>query len=94
MSTLTQARPSLQLTIGRTSYDVAILPPDRRIDPTTVHVYRLSKADGATYDVTLSRTVDGPAVECTCADYRYRRAGLDSAGCKHVKGLRTIGLLS
>lgn len=71
------------LTIGKTRYEVEAVPTGDG------PAYRLSKADGAVYDVR--ETEHGP--ECDCGDFVYRRAGLDAAGCKHVKALRGLGML-
>jgi hypothetical protein len=50
----------------------------------------LEKSSGESYRVTLEGS-QGPS--CDCHDYRYRRAGLDSLGCKHLRALRAEGLL-
>jgi predicted nucleic acid-binding Zn finger protein len=42
------------------------------------------------YDILL--TPHGPA--CSCPDWEFRRNGRDEGGCKHVKSLRAVGLLS
>jgi hypothetical protein len=41
------------------------------------------------HEVTMGP--EGPS--CSCPDYRYRRAGLDSLGCRHIRALRAEGLL-
>jgi len=59
-------------------------------DPgTALKAYRLNKSDGTLYDVAQTRF--GP--ECDCPDFIFRRAGLDPAGCKHVKALVAQGLI-
>jgi hypothetical protein len=76
----------LDLRIRGTTYGVDHVPcaPDaaRRL-------YRLRKPDGTWYDVV--QTEYGP--ECDCPDFVYRRAGLDPAGCKHVRALVAFGLI-
>jgi hypothetical protein len=53
-------------------------------------VYRLRKADGTAYHVSQQAY----GCECECGDFVFHRAGLDQAGCKHVKALIAVGLLS
>jgi hypothetical protein len=77
----------LSLTIGDRSYGLAILTA-----PDGSTVYRLDYRDKV-YDVTP----DGASLTgatCDCPDFTYRRAGLDSAGCRHIKALRSVGLLA
>jgi hypothetical protein len=71
------------LMIGKTEYDLALVagPPNRTI--------RLSKRDGAVYDVT-----EGERTTCDCADWIYRHADLPySDGCKHIRALASAGFL-
>ncbi len=52
--------------------------------------YRLTSPKGKVYDVQ-----DGQyGAECDCPDFVCRRAGLDAAGCKHVKALVAAGLVA
>jgi hypothetical protein len=77
---------ALSLTIGEKSYGLAILTA-----PDGSPVYRLDYRDKV-YDVTPTGDIHGPA--CTCPDFVFNRAGLDAAGCKHIKALRSVGLLA
>ena len=70
----------LELTIGRTSYAIEPLP---EAPVAGGRAFRLTKADGTTYDV--AQTAYGP--ECDCPDFIFRRDGLDPEGCKHVKAM-------
>ena len=76
----------LFLQIGKTVYNVRSLTPD---DPEERRAFRLFKADGTLYDVSES----DEETRCDCPDYLFRRAGLDPAGCKHVKALVAQGLI-
>jgi hypothetical protein len=51
--------------------------------------FRLRKADGTCHDV--SETPYGPT--CDCGDQVWRHEGRDGIGCKHIRGLRTLGLI-
>jgi hypothetical protein len=51
--------------------------------------FRLRKADGTCHDVT--ETPHGPT--CDCGDQVWRHEGRDDIGCKHIRGLRTLGLI-
>jgi DNA invertase Pin-like site-specific DNA recombinase len=51
--------------------------------------FLLEKPDGTLYEVA-----GGPdGATCSCPDARYRRNGLDSLGCRHVRALREAGLM-
>jgi hypothetical protein len=78
-------RCSLALSINGTRYKVKPLPRDFG----GIKAFRLVKPDGEFHDV--SRHLHG--MECTCGDFVWRRDGLDSAGCKHVKAMKACGLL-
>src|SRR5262245_39696790 len=53
-------------------------------------VVRLEKRDGTAYDV--ARQLDGHT--CSCPDFTKRHAELPGTlGCKHIKGLRAVGML-
>lgn len=52
--------------------------------------YRLTSPKGKVYDV--EDTCHGAT--CDCPDFVCRRAGLDAAGCKHVKALKAAGLIA
>ena len=51
--------------------------------------WRLTKADGTSYDVALLPH----GAECTCEDFIWCRANKDPKGCKHCAALRAVGLL-
>ncbi len=92
MTTLKVPQPAartcnLTLTIDRTAYSVQPIACDSYL---AARAYRLSKADGAVYDVAQTRY--GPS--CDCPDFIFRRDGLDPAGCKHVKALVAFGMIA
>src|SRR3954466_6598242 len=76
----------LVLLINRTPY---VVRPVRSDPVVAARAFRLSKGDGTLYDV--AQTGHGP--ECDCPDFIYRRAGIDPAGCKHVRALVACGLI-
>lgn len=79
-----EAAPTLVLTIKGTAYDVAPLDAGE----CGSRAFRLTKADGAAYDVV--RTAH--TVECDCGDYEFRHRG--TAGlCKHGRALVALGLV-
>lgn len=52
--------------------------------------WRLRKqSDGSTRDVSSHPH----GAECDCADFVFRRDGIDPKGCKHVRALKVLGLL-
>lgn len=85
-----KARLTLTITVKTkrksvtTIYLVQYLHPADWADP----AWRLTKADGTTYDVHLSQ--DGPY--CTCPDFIYCREEKRKK-CKHVEAARSVGLL-
>jgi hypothetical protein len=81
-----EVRSSLVLVIDRTLYGVRVLGGESGED---ARAFRLNKEDGTLYDVAETR--HGP--RCDCADFVYRRDGLDPSGCKHVKALVAQGLI-
>lgn len=51
--------------------------------------FRLTKTNGENYDVIVT-----PAgATCECQDFVRCRDGKDQKGCKHIAGLRAVGLL-
>ena len=48
------------------------------------------KPDGAFYDVHL----DKGGSYCTCPDFEFCRQHKDIGGCKHIKAIRAVGLLT
>jgi hypothetical protein len=76
----------LTLTINGVYYRVTPFPITGSV---ATKVFRLRKADGTHY--TVASTLDG--LSCDCADYTFRRDGIDSAGCKHIKAMVAVGLL-
>jgi len=63
------------------------------IDPRAREVealYALTSDAGEVYHVCQVR---GAGHRCTCADWEFRRAGIDPAGCKHCRALAAVGLL-
>lgn len=75
------------MTIDRASYAVI---PLTGLDDRIRHAVRLIKDDGTIYDAV--ETAHGP--ECDCADFIFRRDGIDPDGCKHLKALIRHGLLA
>lgn len=61
-------------------------------DPTVTASWRLEKKSDsdAIYDVTLHAH---GGISCTCPDWEARHRDYNTAGCKHVRGLVTLGLL-
>lgn len=57
--------------------------------PAVFRGWRLRKVDGTCYDVGQ----DQHGCLCTCPDFAFRRDGLEPEGCKHIKALKTVGLL-
>jgi hypothetical protein len=71
--------------ISETAYQVTILRPDPLVAKAA---YRFAKRDGTVYDVAVRP--DG--IECSCADYVFRRdgkAGKDGQ-CKHIRRLLAL----
>jgi hypothetical protein len=88
---LRQVRPArgtcrVSLTINGTEYLARPLPTSRHA---AQRVFRLRKADGATYHVSQH----GHGAECDCPDFIFHRDGLDPTGCKHIKALAACGLI-
>lgn len=78
---------AMVVTIDGTRYDVAPVapgPPRRR----AFRFVKLARVE-AVYDVDESAT----GATCTCPDHVYRRAGVDSLGCRHVRAARLMGLI-
>jgi hypothetical protein len=76
---------SLTLKINGQRYKVRPLPADFG----GIKAFRLTKADGSSHDV--SKHVHGR--ECSCADFVWRRDGLDERGCKHIRACKACGLI-
>jgi hypothetical protein len=54
-----------------------------------IRAWRLRRADGTAY--VVAETIDGAT--CECGDFVFRHDGRDHEGCKHVRGLRALGLI-
>ena len=78
----------LTLHINSTAYSVRPLWCDG-IHAT--RLFRLHKAGTPTRYV-IALTPDGPV--CDCPDYTFNRDGIDPEGCKHIKAMLAVGLLS
>lgn len=78
----------LVLSINGTPYSVRPIACDPAAALTAV---RLRKSDGTIYHIVLP--LDGHPV-CDCADYVFHRDGIDPSGCKHVRALTAVGMLS
>jgi hypothetical protein len=79
---------ALTLTIGGTPYAV------RRVAcpaAAALECFAVRKA-GAAETHHVSRHADG--CRCTCGDFVYRREHLDPKGCKHIRAMVAVGLLS
>jgi hypothetical protein len=76
----------LTLFINGTPYNVRPLPI---AGTAALALFQLRKSDGARYIVASTEN----GVECDCPDHIFNRAGLDPAGCKHVKSLVAVGLI-
>jgi len=77
----------LTLHINGTSYALRRIPADPSI---ALKAFRLRKADGTAYYVAA--TEHGPV--CDCPDFTFHRDGIDPAGCKHIRALAAVGLMS
>ncbi len=76
---------------GITEYLISYLEPDKEIG---CPAWRLTKLEngrptGENFDIILRPH----GAECSCPDWLYRRQYYDRAGCKHLKGMRAVGLL-
>jgi hypothetical protein len=100
MSTITQPRPAVnhkrvRPAHGKCSLILSIRGVKYRVRPVACQCnaskcYELRKlADGTVYHV--SRHEHG--VECTCADWTWKRNGLTDLPCKHGAALLALGLL-
>jgi hypothetical protein len=86
------ARPThgvcrLALHNNSTAYNVRPLPCDPEA---ASKVYRLHKAEGTAYNVAA--TPHG--LTCDCPDFTFHRDGRDPEGCKHIKAMVAVGLMS
>ncbi|WP_422923964.1 hypothetical protein [Singulisphaera sp. PoT] len=80
------ARFGMVLAINGGRYRVRPIPCDRTA---ASRCFELRKEDETTYHV--SQHVHGP--ECDCPDFIFHRAGIDPAGCKHIKALAAYGMV-
>lgn len=80
---------SLCIAIDHQAYAIT---PIRAEDPDIIRAFRLEKkgGDSATYDVA-EHALHG--LRCDCADWTFRRDGLDPNGCNHVIACVRMGLL-
>lgn len=79
---------TLTLTIAGTHYRVRKLTPE---DPSVVACYSVRKRGAEeSYHVSQHRT----GLVCTCADWEFKRNGKDPKGCKHIRAIVAVGLLS
>jgi hypothetical protein len=81
----TTGKCGLTLSINGQRYKVRPLPADFG----GIKAFRITKEDGDFHDI--SRHVHG--VECTCANFIWRRDGIDERGCKHVRSFKALGLI-
>jgi hypothetical protein len=86
--TIRPARAVCRLTIAINGTDYQV-NPNPAAACAALRAYRLSKADGTTYDV--AQTVHG--LTCECPDFIFHRDGIDPDGCKHIKAMVAYGLL-
>jgi hypothetical protein len=79
---------SLALSINHQVYTVT---PIQSNDDEIVQAWQLAKrgGDGAVHHV--ADTTRGAT--CDCADQTFRHEGNDTAGCKHIAALRSVGML-
>lgn len=79
---------AMAIGINGTHYSVSPLAPS----PDAVKAFRFVKidGDGRAYDV---EELEGGA-RCDCADFVFRREGLDTLGCKHVRAAWMCGLIA
>jgi hypothetical protein len=86
------ARPArgvcrLMLVINGKPYNLRRIPCD---PSAALRADRLRKPDGAVYHVALT----GHGATCDCPDFTFHREGLDPGGCKHIKALAAVGLMT
>lgn len=93
MATVTRSRRTvrtphgtarLTLHINGASYSL------RPIDSPDGRAFLIRKPDGTRYHV--AETTHGLA--CDCGDFTWHRDGLDRDGCKHIRALVAVGLLT
>ncbi len=77
---------TLAVGINGVAYQVLRLHPHPEV--ATV-AFRLRKEDGTAYDVALT----DHGAECSCPDFVFNRDGKDPGGCKHIKAMRSWGML-
>ncbi len=83
-----KAKLMLLIAVGNeeTIYTVTWLDPSVEIG---FPAWRLTRTGGVSYDVILKPT----GAECGCGDWVWCRANKDPRGCKHILGLKAVGLL-
>ena len=78
----------LSLAIRGEVYGVRCLQPDPAAGLS--RLVRLRREGSEAHYV--ARAEDG-SVACDCGDFEFRRAGIDPAGCKHIRACRAAGLI-
>lgn len=76
----------LTLTINNTDYFLINLRPHPE---TAIAAWRLTKKDGTSYDISITKH---GVVNCTCPDFTWSREPY-GAFCKHIKAALALGLL-
>jgi hypothetical protein len=72
-------RASLTLDVDGRPYALARTPDG----------WDLAKPDGTDYRVSAELL----GWECDCKDFEHRHRGLPTAGCRHIRALREVGLI-
>lgn len=77
----------LILQINTTAYSLRGIPC---VPEAARKCFELRKFDGTLYHVSEHAY----GAECDCPDFIFRRDSIDRDGCKHVRALMAVGLLS
>jgi hypothetical protein len=77
------------LHLSGSDYEVQLLPPSSGYDK----AYRLNKKNAQKPTGYTVTQMDGGII-CECHDFRFRQDGVDTKGCKHVRGLVDMGFFS
>jgi hypothetical protein len=80
---------ALTLTVGDTAYAIRPIACTEHEDV----AWRVTKPDGTAYEIGRSH-LTGWCI-CSCPDFLWKHAdaGLGDPGCKHIRALRSLGLL-
>ena len=77
------------LHLSGSDYQVQLLPPSSEYDK----AYRLNKVN-AQKPTGYNVIQIGGEIICECSDFKFRQEGLNNKGCKHMRALIDMGMLS